>query len=162
MLKPTEPQFIIEADACLIGGGATDFHSYIAYEFPRNCQSFNISVLEALNCLVACRLFITKEKHSSTVMIRCDNLATIQSFSRGAPKDKYLAAITRALWYCLAHADIDPIYTYVPGEQMTIPDALSRMSISQEFRDLAATIIKRLALHRVQIKGHQLDFHGFL
>lgn len=65
MIKPSEPQYIINADACPVGGGATDYEGYIAYNFPENCFHFNISVLEALNCLVACRTLVTKEKHSS-------------------------------------------------------------------------------------------------
>lgn len=28
MIKLNQPQYVIEADTCLIGGGATDFHSY--------------------------------------------------------------------------------------------------------------------------------------
>lgn len=69
MMRPSHPQHIIDADACPVGGGATDYEGYIAYSFPENCSKFNISVLEALNCLVACRAFVTKEKHSSTIKI---------------------------------------------------------------------------------------------
>lgn len=93
MMKPDVPQFIIDADACPTGGGATDYNAYIAYVFPEKIADMNISVLEALNCLVACRVLLSKEKHSSTVKIRCDNMATIETFSRGSPRDKFLAGI---------------------------------------------------------------------
>lgn len=126
MMKPSDPEFVIDADACPVGGGATDYHSYIAYQFPDNCTRLNISVLEALNCLVACRALITKEKHSKTIKIWCDNNATIESFARGAPRDRYLAGIARALWYCLARANIMPIYEHVASINMVVPDTLSR------------------------------------
>lgn len=135
MMRPPEPAFIIEADACPTGAGATDFVSYIAYDFPPAFNVFNISVLEALNCLVACRMFVMKEKHASVIKVKCDNIAAIQSFERGAPRDRYLAAITRALWYCLARADVTPVYEYTPGLSMTIPDALSPMSTSQVYAE---------------------------
>lgn len=162
MIKPRDPQFVIEADACLVGAGATDFSGYIAYDFPPAYAAYHISVLEALNCLVACRIFLTKEKHSSVVKIKCDNVASIETFSRGAPRDKYMAAIARAMWYCLARADVTPIYQYTPGTLMTIPDALSRMSISDSYRLKAVDIIKNLSLERKEIRQYHLDFHDFI
>lgn len=129
-IKTTEPAFIIEADACPSGGGATDFHHFIAYEFPARMKDMHISVLEAVNCLVACRAFFTKEKHSKTILLKCDNVAAMESFARGAARDKFLATISRAMWYCMARADIQPIYQYTPGKLMVIPDALSRIAIS--------------------------------
>lgn len=162
MMKLPEPAFTIEADACPVGGGATDFSSYIAYDFPPAFSAFNISVLEALNCLVACRMFVTKEKHASVIKLKCDNLATIRTFERGAPRDRYLAAIARALWYCLARADVSPVYEYTPGLLMTIPDTLSRMSTSKVYAEKAARIIGDLSLQRKQICSYHLDFHDFL
>lgn len=162
MMKTPDPAFVIEADACLVGAGATDFISYIAYDFPPAFAAYNISVLEALNCLVACRMFLTREKHASVVKIKCDNLATIHTFERGAPRDKYLAAIARALWYCLARADVAPVYEYTPGLLMTIPDTLSRISISHDYATKAAGIINDLSLQRKEICSYHLDFHDFL
>lgn len=162
MMKPSEPQFTIDADACPTGGGATDYHSYIAYDFPEKLSTMNISVLEALNCLVACRVFLTREKHSSTVRLRCDNMATIETFAKGSPRDKFLAAIARALWFCLACADVSPIFEHVPGHDMVIPDALSRMSVSQAYFDLASSIIKSRKFRRREIHGHHFDFHNFM
>lgn len=162
MMRPAEPSFTIEADACMIGAGATDFVHYLAYDFPPRCSGFHISILEALNCLVACRNFLTKEKHSSVVRLRCDNLPTIESFSRGTAQDKYLAAISRAMWYCMARADVAPVYEYTPGVLMTIPDALSRMSLSEKHRSIASKIICQYALVQKDIKPYHLDFHNFL
>lgn len=161
-MKTPKPAFIIEADACLVGAGATDFRNYIAYDFPPAYQAYNISVLEAINCLVACRMFLTKEKHASVVKLKCDNLATIQTFARGAPRDRYMAAIARALWYCLARADVTPVYEHTPGLLMTIPDTLSRMSISEVYKHKAAEIIDVLSLQRQEIRSYHLDFHDFL
>lgn len=141
---------------------ASDFSAYIAYDFPPAYLVYNISVLEAINCLVACRAFLTKEKHSSVVKLKCDNLATIQTFARGAPRDRYLAAIARALWYCMARADVTPVYEHTPGLLMTIPDTLSRMSTSEAYKKQAAEIIASMSLQRREIRSYHLDFHDFL
>lgn len=162
MMRQSTPKFVIEADACMIGAGATDFNQYIAYQFPENCSVFHISILEALNCLVACRSLLTKEKHSSCVKIKCDNLPAIESFSRGAAKDKYLAAISRALWYCMARADVTPIYEYTPGHLMVIPDALSRMFLTDQHKQIAQRIIVDLHLTQHCVKSYHMDFHDFL
>lgn len=87
-------------------------------------------------------------------------MATIETFMKGSPCDKYLAGI--ALWYCLACADVTPVYEHVPGLDMVIPDALSRMSISKSYYDLARSIIQSYNLRQVQIHGHQFDFKNFL
>lgn len=123
---------------------------------------FHISIVEALNCLVACRNFLTAEKHSTVVKIRCDNMASIDTFARGAPRDRYMAAIARAMWYSLARADITPIYEYTPGFLMTIPDTLSRMSVSKSYEYKAAQIIAALHLVRKEICPYHLNFHDFL
>lgn len=162
MMKACNPQFVIEADACLQGGGATDYMSYIAYAFPKKCETFHISILEALNCLAAVRAFMTKEKHSSVVLIKCDNQATIECFNRGTARDPYMAAISRAMWYVLARADATPIYQYTPGDQMTTADALSRMLISPQHRAIADDIISTCNLERREIKPYYLDFSGFM
>lgn len=144
------------------GGGATDSKSYIAYTFPQKCEQFHISILESLNCLVACRALLTKEKHSSVVLIKCDNSATIECFSRGTARDPYMAAISRAMWYVMARADITPIYVHMPGELMTTADALSRMAISDVHKKTATQIIEAMNLCEVKLKPHYLDFSEFL
>lgn len=162
MMKTSQPMYTIEADACLQGGGATDYSSYIAYLFPEKCSRFHISILEALNCLVACRALLTKEKHSSVVLIKCDNIATIECFNRGTARDPFMAAISRAMWYVLARADITPIYRHTPGEQMTAADALSRMHFSHSHRDIATNLIQQEELKEITMKPHYLDFSDFL
>lgn len=162
IMKSNTPKFTIEADACLVGGGATDFNEYIAYQFPEKTSVFHISILEALNCLAACRAFLTSEKHSSTVLIKCDNVAAMESLSKGTARDNFLAAISRAAWYCMARADVKPIYKYTPGQLLTIPDALSRMSISPAQHEVACSIIQRLKIREKRFYSYYLDFHDFL
>lgn len=158
MMKPKDPKFTIEADACLKGGGATDFQNYIAYTFPEKCQRFHISILEALNCLAACRALITKEKHSSVVLIKCDNQATVECLARGTAHDPYMAAIARAM----ARADVTPIYQHVPGELMNVPDVLSRIALSDTHRAIAVDIIQSLNIQEIPMKPYYLDFADFL
>lgn len=111
---------------------------------------------------MACRALLTKEKHSSVVIVKCDNMATIECFSRGTARDSYMAAISRAMWYVMARADITPIYAHVPGEQMVSADALSRMTVSEPHRIIATQIIHHNKLREVKLKSHYLDFSDFL
>lgn len=161
-MKPSAPEYVIEADACLIGGGATDFTHYLAYKFPEKISSFHISVLEAVNCLAACRAFLTKEKHSSMILLRCDNIAAMESFNKGAARDPYLAAISRAMWFCMARADIKPLYQYTPGHLIIIPDALSCSFLSAGHYANATEIILYLDICPKKFYSHYLDFHDFL
>lgn len=97
---------------------------------------------------------------SKTVLLKCDNVAAIESFSRGAARDTYPAAISRAMWYCLARADVNPIYQYTPGHLMSIPDALSRMHISPHHYDQARAVVHQLDVSPKPF--HYLHFHDFL
>lgn len=90
------------------------------------------------------------------------SVVTIHTFATGAPRDRYLAAIVRALWYCMARADVTPVYEHTPGVLMTIWDTLSRMSISESYQQKAANIVASLSLNRREIKSYHLDFHDFL
>lgn len=96
------------------------------------------------------------------VLLKCDNIATIDCFTRGTARDSYMAAISRAMWYVMARADITPIYVHIPGEQMTSTDALSRMAFSEQHRNIATQIIHDMKLTEVKLQPHYLDFSEFL
>lgn len=163
MMKQSQPSWQIEADACPTGGGATDFTSYIAYTWPAKItESYHISILEALNCLVALRLFVTKEKYHTVVQLKCDNMPAIQVFTNGGARDPYLGAIVRAVWKVVTKADLSVIYTHCPGITMDIPDSLSRMYINEHYKVIAETYIRELALRRKCVKNYNFDFKDLI
>lgn len=163
LLKPQTASKRILADSCLTAGGATDFHSY--YEFvypPKVAAAYHISVLEALNCLIALRLFLTDADNHTTVQLYCDNSATVQILTTGRARDPVMAAIARAVWYIIASRDIYLIATHVPGQDMFIPDALSRAHTSAAYRLAADRIIEDLSLVRIVPSLHVLNFRNYL
>lgn len=162
MMKSGPPKFEIVADACPAGGGASDYVSYIAYSFPPQVsKAYHISVLEALNCLVALRILITKEKHHSVVEVKCDNSATVQVITRGGTRDKYLAAIARAIWFVAARTDVKLVFTHVPGERMQLADSLSRMTSSPPHKRIACEFISELKLKCQEVKPFHFNFINF-
>lgn len=163
MMKSGDPTWTILADACPTGGGATDYSKYIAYTFPlRIKETYHISILEALNCLVALRVFLNKDRHHTVVEIKCDNMPAVQVLNSGRAKDKYLAAIVRATWKVIAKADVTLIATHVPGTNMEIPDSLSRYYINDHHKAITHSYISELALTKTYIKDYHFDFVGFI
>lgn len=163
MMKAGPPKFVIVADACAAGGGASDYASYIAYSFPSGiADTYHISILEALNCLVALRILITSEKHHSVVEVKCDNSATVQVITRGGQRDKYLAAIARAIWYVAARTDVKLVFTHVPGERMQLADSLSCMTSSPSHKRLAEKFIADLKLKFKEVKAYHFNFVNFV
>lgn len=163
MMKAGPPKFVIVADACPAGGGASDYVSYIAYPFPAAISdAYHISILEALNCLVALRIFITSEKHHSVVEVRCDNSATVQVITQGRTQDKYLAGIARAIWFVAARTDIKLVFTHVPGEHMQLADSLSLMTSSPYHRKVAEKFISDLQLTVKEVKPFHFNFVNFV
>ena len=152
-MKTGEPSWTIVADACPTGGGATDFKKYIAYTFPSKIrETYHISILEALNCLVALRIFINKDRHHSTLELKCDNMAAVQVFNSGKARDKHLAAIVRAIWKEIEKADITLIATHCPGSTMEIPDSMSLYYIN----DHLTKLLPYLTLKSKALQKHAL------
>ena len=153
----------IWADACLTGAGASDGARFYTYKFPsRMTATHHIAHLEALNCVAAARVFIHKGHAGGTVEILCDNKPSIDAFRSGRARDTVLAACSRALWFKAASTDTTLIFTHVPGEAMTLPDALSRVYHDQEHRDLANELVARLGLRRADLTPDMFSYVSFL
>lgn len=163
IMKPPTPQKVILADSCLSGGGATDMKGAYTLVYTESIAStHHITTLEALNCLVACRTLISADDRHSTIELKCDNRSTIDAMAFGRAKDPVLAAICRAMWYLMAQMDIRLVYTHVPGEQMGIPDALSRAHLSQLDHARAYNIIREHRLTLVTPKKYATNYKNFL
>ena len=153
----------IWADACLKGSGASDGHRYYEFVFPRGlADNHIIAHLEALNCLAAARLFITRGAAGGIVEVMCDNRPSVDAFTSGRARDPVLAACTRALWYVAAEADVDLVFTHVPGEGMALSDALSRASLDASSRARADNFINGLGLTSVKALSAHFDYSLFV
>ena len=130
IIPDTTPGKIIEADACLTGMGAHDFeHCYSIRVSDRMAEKHSISRLECLNCLLAARTLITPGDVGTTVLIRCDNQATVFTYKYGRAKDDVMTACARAMWLLSAQLHVNIIFEHVPGVDMDTADALSRIYI---------------------------------
>ena len=152
----------IWADACLEGGGATDGRHCYSYVFPEAIKNnHHITHLEAINCLAAARVLTTDQDRGNTVIVNCDNMAAVEAYRGGRARDHVLGACARAMWYLAARNQVIYQFNHVPGELMTIPDALSRVMLSQKFRDLADSFITDMALQPVTVGRADFMFSSF-
>lgn len=163
MMKTGAPTKVILADSCLTGGGATDMtRCYTLVYTTAIASTHHISTLEALNCLVACRTLISSRDRHTTIELNSDNRASIDAMAFGRAKDPVLAAICRAIWYLAARMDIKMVYTHTPGEQMSIPDALSRAHLNASEENRAQQIIAHYNLKTVVPQKFATNYKNFL
>ena len=153
----------IWADACMDGAGASDGSGFYTHRFPtRVKETHHIAQLEALNCVAAARAFVGPQHAGGTIEIHCDNKPSVDAFKSGRARDPVLAACTRALWFRAAQTDTSFTFTHVPGEAMALPDALSRVHVDKEHRDLAKTLIARLRLKPTRVTPLTFSYSAFM
>lgn len=157
------PKLFIEVDSCMIGGGGTDGVRAYTYKYPHAMTtSFNISQLEAINCLIAVRALVDGRYHNQLVSIACDNLGAICVFQNSRGRDRVLNAVARALWYFGAANNVEFRITHKPGQEMAIPNVLSRAYIDQASHDKANAIIHDNGFRVIKISPAMHDFNNYL
>lgn len=162
MIPHACPNKHIVADSCLSAGGATDFDRCYTLVYPKRvADSYHITILEALNCLVALRLLLTDADNNTTVSLACDNQSTVFSLTSGRARDPVLSAIARAVWFIEAKRNITLIVTHVPGQRMQLADALSRAHISHNDKSVADKYVQDYDLKRVNPPLYLLDFKPY-
>lgn len=158
-----KPHLFIEVDSCMIGAGGTDGSRAYMYKYPQAMTAtFNISQLEAINCLIAVRALVDRSYHNKLVSIACDNLGAICVFQNSKGKDRVLNAVARALWYFGAANNVEFKFIHKPGTQMIIPDLLSRAHIDDLSYQRALAVIKENAFTLISISPRMHDFNNYL
>ena len=135
IMKPTTAEKVCFVDACPAGGGGlSQGHGFFSYQFPEAITTwrFNIASLEALNLLIAVRLWAA-EWHGRKVMIFCDNWAVVCSANSGSANDPLIRGIIRELWWHCAITDVHLVVRHRPGASMTAADMLSRSDLSEAY-----------------------------
>ena len=163
IITTATPSIIIEADACLTGMGAHDGRSF--YSMPvseRMAQKHSISRIECINCLLAARTLLGEADKGTTVEIRCDNEATIYTYRYGRAKDSVMTACARAMWYLGASLNINFCFVHVPGVNMNVADALSRVFEGGIYVQRVNNFINILGLSGITPDGRNLDYSSFL
>lgn len=155
------PARVIEADSCLSGGGAVMGPACYSYVYPAEMAAdMHISQLEAWNCLIAVRHFLS-DVRDECVEILCDNHPAICSLNSGRGRDPVLLAICRAFWFFGAARNIKFVFSHVPGVHMTIADALSRCHLSPGDAARAEHIIRSNALKCTEVDPAICDFSSY-
>lgn len=162
LINPRAPDIIIEVDSCLTGGGGISEKRCYMYEYPKAlAEGLHISQLEALNCLIAVRASLFRQRNK-TVLIKCDNLGAVCVFRNSRGRDRIINAIARALWYFGAIRNIDLNFVHVPGAELGQVDALSRAFLSHDDMLRARHIVSSRSLAPIDIYPSFHDFNTYL
>lgn len=161
LIVDATPKQTIEADSCLSGGGAWTGGRCYHYVYPDEIQKMHISQLEAYNCLIAARVFLSQSA-DQCVRIICDNESAISCLSTGRGRDPVIMSVCRAFWFFAARRNIRFIFTHAPGSSMILADALSRRHLSATSQQLADELIVDNDLCCVDVLPHHCDYISFL
>ena len=163
IIKHDSVDWVIEADACLKGFGAHDGdRCYSTHVTESMAQSHSISRLECINCLMAVRTFVGAQHRGMTILVKCDNEATVYTYMWGRAKDRVMSACARAMWYEAASKDVVIKVVHVPGVLMTVADALSRAPISSEDANKADRIKLEHSLREIKPNRKLMMYSRFL
>lgn len=158
LIVEESPALLIEADSCLSGRGARmDQWCYAVQYPPEISEKMHISQLEALNCIVAARVFLRNESNIC-VRIVCDNLGAITSLATGKGRDPVITAICRAFWFFSAVRNIRFVFTHAPGHTMEVADALSRRHLSAHDAEIANKIVCDNGLSFIDVDPDMCDY----
>lgn len=142
---------VIEADASLQGVGAWGSGRYYASVLPKCLDHLPIAQIEALNVSLAVRTFIDVRHSGRTVLLRSDNGATVAVLQSGRGKDPTILQAARDIWMHLARYDVNLVVQHIPGVELILADALSRMTISDNYVRLASDLVRENSLESVEV-----------
>ena len=160
--EPT-PSSIVEADSCMVGGGAIRGHICYSFHYPEQMTSdHHISQLEAINCMAAVRVLIGPQDCGKLIEIHCDNLAAVSVYHTGRGRDSVILACARAIWAHAAISDCSLTFKHIPGELMGVADTLSRVPISMEAESKAFAMCQLMCLDRINVEANAFHYSAFL
>lgn len=162
MIVELNPSAVLEVDSCLVGGGGRLGNLCYAYQYPVSVASrMHISQLEAYNCLIGARVLL-EGRTNMCIEIACDNQAATSSLQSGRGRDPIIMSICRGFWFFSAKYNIRFKFSYVPGELMTVADALSRKFIFPEDCLRAEAIVHQYNLVHVDVRPEHCDYKTYL
>lgn len=97
----------------------------------------NISELEAINVIVPLHTLLTPYDRGRHILIRCDNLASVEVFRSGQGRNKIILESARHLWMLQAVLDIGLSFIHIAGTDNYVADWLSHLHISSIYKERA-------------------------
>lgn len=162
MIVQYDPEFIIQADSCLQGGGGFMGSHCYAYRYPHSVvSSMHISQLECYNCLIAVRVLAGHLRNTSICVV-CDNSPSTASLASGRARDHVILGICRAFWFVAATHNIRFTFRHAPGETMEVADALSRQYLSPQDAERARKIVDYREFEYVSVLPEHCEYERFL
>lgn len=129
-LKRQPPVGVITADASGNWGcSALSDKEWFQLPRGRNLCSSHITVKELTPIIIAGAVWGTNWK-GHTVLLRSDNMATVNILSSGKSHNKEAMHLMRCLAFTKAKWQISVVAEHIPGIQNTLADALSRDKLS--------------------------------
>ena len=108
LIKASTAKHVIHVDSFLQGGGGLcSVLVFYKLHYPNHVQDHDLSIssLECLNLLVAARLWLPALT-GSTVLIFCDNWATVAGINSGRAMEPIIRGSLRELWWLAATNDV--------------------------------------------------------
>lgn len=138
LIPSSTPDKHIIVDASGSGIGGYDEHcAYGGRITPVGDPVANISELEAVNVVVALQTFLSPADRGRHILVKCDNLSSVEVFRSGRGRNRLILECARHLWMLQAVLDIKLSYEHIAGKDNLIADSLSRLHISKVYRDRA-------------------------
>ncbi len=130
----SSPDQVIATDACLQGGGGVnqDRKEFFHFLFPPGLQECHINLLELVTVVIAIKIWGCLLK-GKKILIRCDNLTTVQVISTGRCRDPQMLVWLRELCYYTAIYECVLKAVHIEGAQNRLPDLLSRWSLGDQY-----------------------------
>ena len=132
LIKPSVAQHVIHVDSCLQGGGGLcSGLQFYKISYPQFLMDLGLSIssLECWNLLVAARIWLPTLS-GTTVLVFCDNWATVAAINSGRATDPIIRGSLRELWWLAASHDVQLEVRHKPGTDMSAADTLSRATTS--------------------------------
>ena len=132
LIKPATAQHVIQVDSCLQGGGGIcSGLEFYKLHHPDHIQDLGLSIcsLECWNLPVAACLWLPTLT-GYTVMIVCDNLATVAAIISGRAMDPIIRGPLLELCWLAATHKVQLEVRHKPGAKMVAADTIRRAAVS--------------------------------
>ena len=132
ILRPSEHS--LSTDSCLFACGAVFEKQWFSFRFPEAMQKHSGDIaLKELAALVLAVMTWSSALSGKRILVHCDNQAVVAVTKSGTCKNQVIMSLMRYFVLQCLKRDLSVVVSYIPSEENTGPDLLSRMKV-KEFR----------------------------